>query len=157
MSVFTIDLVLHVLAVVLWIGGVAMVTTIVIPAARKLATVDQRIALFATIERRFAWQARGAVIVVGLTGADMATRLGLWSQLHSLSYWWLCAMIGVWLIFAIMLFLVEPLMKHRFEQRMKAAPDKSFAAIQRMHWIVLLLSAIAIAGGVAGSHGLSLF
>jgi uncharacterized membrane protein len=157
MSVLAIILALHVLAVVLWIGGVAMVTTIVIPAARKLATAEQRIALFSTIERRFAWQARGAVIVVGLTGADMAARLGLWSQVHSLGYWWLCAMIGVWLIFAIMLFVVEPLMKHRFEERMRAAPERSFVVIQRMHWVVLLLSAIAIAGGVAGSHGLSLF
>jgi uncharacterized membrane protein len=33
-----VALALHLLGVVLWIGGVAMVTTIVIPSARRLAT-----------------------------------------------------------------------------------------------------------------------
>lgn len=150
-------LVLHVLGVVLWIGGVSMVTTIIIPTARKLPSVDERLALFSAVERRFAWQARGAVILVGLSGADMATRLDLWSDLDSLSYWWLCAMIGVWLIFTVMLFLVEPFMKGWMEQRIKSSPERTFSAIQRMHWVMLLLSAIAIAGGVAGSHGLTLF
>ena len=157
MSSFTIALVLHVLAAVLWIGGVAMVNTVIIPTARKLRNVEDRSALFFAVERRFAWQARGAVIVVGLTGADMATRLGLWSQLHSFDYWWLCAMIGVWLIFAVMLFIVEPLMKRHFDERMRSSPDESLAVMQRAHWILLLLSTISIAGGVAGSHGLSLF
>jgi uncharacterized membrane protein len=151
-----IALALHLLGVVLWIGGVSMVTTIIIPAARRLPTNDQRMALFSTVERRFVWQARGAVIVVGLSGADLATRLGLWTHLDSLSYWWLCAMIGVWFIFAVMLFVVEPLMKRHVERRLQSSPE-SFAAVQRMHWVLLVLSAVAIAGGVAGSHGLSLF
>ena len=147
---------LHLLGVVIWIGGVSMVTTVIIPAARRLPTIDERMALFSAVERRFVWQARGAVIVVGLSGADLATRLGLWRELDSVSYWWLWAMIGVWLIFSLMLFVVEPLLKRRVERRIQSSPE-SFAAIQRMHWVLLVLSAVAIAGGVAGSHSLSLF
>ena len=55
----TIALAIHVLAVVLWIGGVAMVTTVLLPAVRRFKSAEERIAFFETIERRFAWQARG--------------------------------------------------------------------------------------------------
>ena len=157
MSGLTAALVLHVLGAVLWIGGVAMVTTVIIPVSRELGSMEERIALFAAVERQFSWQARGAVVIVGLTGFYMVDRLHLWSVFSSLQYWWLCAMVGIWLLFAAILFVVEPLLKRRFEERLRSAPEKSFATLHRMHWILLLLSAIAIAGGVAGSHGLSFF
>lgn len=51
---------IHVLAVVLWIGGVAMVTTVLLPVVRRFKSSNERIAFFATIERRFSWQARAA-------------------------------------------------------------------------------------------------
>lgn len=38
--------VLHVLGVVLWIGGVAMVTTVIIPAVKHLAAPEDQVALF---------------------------------------------------------------------------------------------------------------
>ena len=59
---------LHVLAVVIWIGGVAMATTIVLPAVRRGDLGSDRLGAFQAIERRFAWQARTAVIIAGLTG-----------------------------------------------------------------------------------------
>jgi len=36
----------HVLGVVLWIGGVAFVTTTLIPSLRKMSDSDKRLALF---------------------------------------------------------------------------------------------------------------
>src|SRR6185312_528795 len=63
---------LHVLAVVIWIGGVSMATTIVLPAVRRGDLGEKRLPAFQAIERRFVWQARFAVIVVGLTGFYMA-------------------------------------------------------------------------------------
>ena len=44
---FALARAIHVLAVLLWIGGVAFVTTTLLPACRALAEPDQRIALFA--------------------------------------------------------------------------------------------------------------
>ena len=49
---------LHVLGVVLWIGGVALVTTVLLPATRRLKTPQERIEFFETVERGFALQAR---------------------------------------------------------------------------------------------------
>lgn len=48
----------HVIGVVLWIGGVAMVTTVLLPATRRLKSTEEQVAFFEKIESRFAWQAR---------------------------------------------------------------------------------------------------
>ncbi|WP_205617355.1 hypothetical protein [Pelomicrobium methylotrophicum] len=50
--------VLHVLGVVFWIGGVAMVTTVLLPAVRRLKRPEERVEFFEAIEGRFAAQAR---------------------------------------------------------------------------------------------------
>jgi uncharacterized membrane protein len=49
---------LHVLAVVIWIGGVAMVTTVVLPLIRRTDAPAARLALFKAVERRFIPDAR---------------------------------------------------------------------------------------------------
>jgi uncharacterized membrane protein len=46
---------LHVFGVVLWIGGVAFVTTVLLPAVRRLKAPAERVAFFEAVERRFAW------------------------------------------------------------------------------------------------------
>jgi len=49
---------LHVLAVVIWVGGVAMATMVVLPAVRRGDVGANRLEVFEAIERRFAWYAR---------------------------------------------------------------------------------------------------
>ena len=148
---------LHVLAVVLWIGGVGFVTTVLLPAVRRLKTPVERVAFFDAIERRFAWQARATTLLAGLTGLYMTTRLDLWSRFHSAAYWWMHAMVAVWLLFTIMLFVAEPLILNRwFHDRAMSDPEGTFALIERMHRVLLVVSLITIFGAVAGSHGWSL-
>ena len=148
---------LHVLAVVIWIGGVAMVTTVVLPAVRHGDGGPNPLQLFAAIERRFTWHARSATIIVGLTGFYMTDRLDLWSRFRSGEFWWMHAMVGVWLLFTLILFVAEPLILHRwFNAKATAAPDRAFAVLQRAHWLLLALSLITIFGAVAGSQGMSL-
>jgi len=154
----TIALAIHVLAVVLWIGGVAMVTTVLLPAVRGFKSAEERIAFFETIERRFAWQARGTTLLAGASGFYMVYRLNLWSSFLTVAYWWLSAMVAVWLLFTLMLFIIEPLFLHRrLGPSARRAPQITFARLQRFHWIVLMLSLVTIFGAVAGSHGLSFF
>jgi uncharacterized membrane protein len=62
---------LHVLAVVIWIGGVSMATTVALPAVRRGVLGQNRLQAFQAIEHRFVWQARTAIILVGLTGFYM--------------------------------------------------------------------------------------
>ncbi|HXP76037.1 MAG TPA: hypothetical protein VN823_17985 [Stellaceae bacterium] len=149
---------LHVLAVVLWIGGVGFVTTVLLPAVRRLSAPEERLALFDAIERRFAWQARITTLLAGLTGLDMLIRLDLWDRFASASYWWMDAMVLVWLLFTLMLFVAEPLFLHRWLMvRAKAKPEATFRRVEQLHWLLLTLSVITVLGAVAGSHGLLLF
>ena len=103
----TIALAIHVLVVVLWIGGVATVTTVLLPAVRRFKSVEERVAFFETIERRFAWQARGTTVLAGASGFYMMYRMNLWSAFLTIEYWWLDAMVAVWLVFTLMLFIIE--------------------------------------------------
>jgi uncharacterized membrane protein len=154
----TFSLALHVLSVVLWIGGVAMVTTVLLPMVQRFKSAQERIDFFFTIERRFAWQARATTFLVGGTGFYMAYRLNLWSAFLTLDGWWLDAMVLVWLLFTLMLFAAEPLFLDRWLQaRAQRAPDSTFMLLQRLHWVLLMLSLITIFGAVAGSHGVSIF
>jgi uncharacterized membrane protein len=110
----TIVRAVHVLSVVLWIGGVGFVTTVMLPAVRRLKAAEDQLTFFDTFERRFAWQARIATLFTALTGLHMVIRLDLWDRFLSASFWWMHAMVVVWLLFTLMLFVVEPLFLHRW-------------------------------------------
>ncbi len=144
----------HVLAVVIWIGGVAFITTVLLPSLKKLATSEQRIELFEQLEHKFAWQAKITTLATGISGYYMLNFLNAWQRYQDLQFWWLHLMTFIWFIFTLVLFVLEPLFLHRwFLEQAKKDSDKTFAKIQRMHQILLALSLIAVFGAVAGTHG----
>jgi uncharacterized membrane protein len=146
--------VIHVVAVVFWIGGVAMVTTVLLPAVRRFKAPAERVAFFEAVERRFAGQARVATLLVGLSGFHMIARLDLWDRFDDPAFWWMHAMVALWAIFSLMLFVLEPLFLHRwFLRRAEHAPEATFALVSRLHWVLLTLSVVTVAGAVAGAHG----
>jgi len=148
--------VVHVLAILLWIGGVAMVTTVLLPAVRKMKTPRERIAFFDKIERGFARQARITTLIAGASGFYLVVRLGAWSRFGYVEYWWMHAMVLVWTLFTLVLFVLEPLFLHRWiSERARRDPDATLSMISRLHWALLGLSLLAIAGAIAGSHGFS--
>lgn len=143
--------VLHVLGVVIWIGGVGFVTLVLLPAVRRQPDQHQ---LFEQAEGRFAWWARGTTLVTGLSGFYMLYLSNGWSRFAQPGQWWLHAMVAVWLIFTLMLFVLEPLVLHRLFRRIaQHDPRGLMLRIQRMHVFLLLISLITVAGAVAGSHG----
>jgi uncharacterized membrane protein len=148
----------HVLAVVIWIGGVALVTTVLLPAVRRFKSAAERIAFFESVEMHFAVQARITTALAGLSGLYIIYRLNLWDRFAAIEFWWMHAMVGVWLVFSLMLFIAEPLFVHRFlVDRASAAAKSTFRLIGWMHWILLALSIFTLLGAVAGSHGFLLF
>jgi len=162
--------VLHVLGVVLWIGGVALVTTVLLPATRRMTTPAARIQFFESIERRFATQARITTLVTGASGLYLVHALDLWHRFAHVEYWWMHAMVAVWAAFTLMLFVVEPLIHRRSSTNLTTLgdsgesgspaqrdPERAFARIVRLHWVLLVGSLATIAGAVAGSHGYLLF
>jgi len=153
----TIARTIHVIAVVLWIGGVGFVTTVLLPAVRHMKSPAERLAFFDDIERRFAWQARMTTLLAGLSGLYMLIRLDAWDRFLSARMWWMHAMVIVWLLFTLMLFVAEPFFLHRrLRERARTRPETTFRAVERYHWLLLALSLITILGAIAGSHGLLL-
>ncbi len=149
---------LHVLGVVWWIGGVAVVTTAILPRGDSALNPQERLALFNEVESRFSRQARWAVLLVGATGVLMLHASHGWARYQSLQFWWLHAMTLVWLVFALMLFLLEPfVLKHHFRDLQKRDPQVTLRRLQRVHVILLIASLLTIFGAVAGSHGLAFF
>ena len=156
MDDLTLARALHVLAVIVWIGGVAMVTTVVLPAARRMTKADERIAFFETVERRFALEARVATLIAAASGFYMVYRLDLWDRFLDPHFWWMHAMVAIWAIFTLVLFVLEPLILHRwFLERAKRDAEGTFRLVERLHWVLLTLSVVTAFGAVAGAHGAS--
>jgi uncharacterized membrane protein len=148
---------LHVVAIVLWIGGVGLVTTVLLPAVRRLDGEDA-MAVFERLERRFAIQARWTTLLAGATGFYLAHSMNLWARFADVRFWWMHAMVLVWALFTLMLFVLEPLVLHRwFAARAQRDVRGTLRLIATMHWILLALGLVTVAGAVAGSHGVLLF
>jgi uncharacterized membrane protein len=154
MEYFTLARVIHVLAVILWIGGVAMVTTVIIPAIKKIKSKEEQIETFEKIEGRFALQAKITTLLTGLSGFYMLYALNAWDRYFDYKFWWIHAMTLVWIIFTLVLYILEPLILHRlFKNYVTKYPGKTFNFIHKVHWFLLILSLMTTAGAVAGSHG----
>jgi uncharacterized membrane protein len=150
--------VLHVLAVVLWIGGVGMVTTVLLPGIRRSYPPPERFAVFHALEQRFARQARITTVIAGVSGFYMAWRLDLWDRFRSAGFWWMHAMVLIWGIFTLMLFVIEPLLLERLlARRAASAPEATYRKVEWLHRALLTLSLLTVAGAVAGSLGVDLF
>lgn len=153
MDDITIARAIHVLAVLLWIGGVAFVTLVVMPSIRASHPPAERLAAFHRLEGRFALQARLWVLLAGMSGLWMIYRAQMWDRFSDSRFWWMHAMVGLWAIFAAMLFIIEPLYLHR---RMETTPRPAtdFKRMEIAHRVLVGLAAITVLGAVAGSHGL---
>ena len=152
MTLLSLAIVVHVLSVVWWIGGLAFVTAVILPALRAGRITGSR-AAFESIESWFAPQARVAVILVGLSGLYLLIRLDRWTAFSELRFWWLDAMVLYWLLFLLLLFILEP--TGFLKRVMRGSPDRavSWIRLERLHRVLLAAALIIIAGAVSGSHG----
>jgi hypothetical protein len=64
-------------------------------------------------------------------------------------------MVGVWLLFALMLFVIEPFVfRHVVHKGAALAPEATLSLMLWLHRVLLTLSLIAIFAAVGGSQGL---
>ena len=145
---------LHILSIVHWIGGVAIVTTVILPAVARLSEASRRVAVFEEIEGRFSQQAKVSVTLAGITGFWMTEHLDAWHRFAEISFWWMHAMVLLWTIFTVVLFIAEPFYLHAwFRRRAAEDPEATFRLIQRTHCLLLVLSAATVAGAALGARG----
>lgn len=148
--------IVHVLSIVMWIGGVGFVTTVLFPSIRRSTAPDERLAAFVRFESTFSGQARVSVALAGVSDLYMTWRLDAWSRFASARFWWMDAMVALWTAFALVLFVLEPLVVHpRLRSALNSVNSgQLFGRMERFHRIMLLLSLLTVLGAVGGSHGL---
>ena len=151
---FVLARALHVVGVVLWIGGVGFVTTVLIPSLKQITDADSRLELFEQLEGKFGFQARITTLITGLSGFYMLDFLNAWDRYQHLQFWWIHLMTFIWVIFTIVLFVLEPLVLHRwFREQAIRNSETAFAWLHRMHKVLLTVSLLAVFAAVAGAHG----
>jgi len=154
--------IIHLITVILWIGGLAFVTMIVLPMAISTKDPLQKVLMFQRVEHRFAKIARFYNLLTGATGFIMLFMMG-W---HKMLFTWggipLTFMTLVWVFWFVMLFGLEPfVIKKMLERMLKQEPkvdiDAVFTKLNRMHYFMVVISLLASAAGVLTAHGLTLF
>ena len=149
----TLARILHVIAIVGWIGGVWFVTFVVMPALSRSEAPETRLAAFHRIESGFAPQARIWVLLAGASGFWMTHRADLWSRFADLHFWWMHAMLALWTVFALMLFVIEPLFLHK-RMAESQTPRADFLRMVAMHRALSVIAVVTVFGAMGGAHGL---
>lgn len=150
--------IIHLLTVILWIGGLAFVTIIVLPMAIKTPDALQKVLMFQRVEHRFAKLARIYNLIVGISGFIMLFITGWYGLLFTRAGIALTVMTMIWVFWFIMLFGLEPLIiKKMLDQMAKSGAkmdiDGIFGRLNKMHWLMVAVSLAAAAAGALVAHG----
>ena len=153
MDDFALARALHVAGVVLWIGGVALVTTVLLPVFRRKSDPGDAFSLFHTTEKAFIWQARFTTLITGLSGFYMLHKLDAWGRYQLAEFWWVHLMTFIWVIFSLVMFVLEPFVLPRLiGGKVSANPKLALKRVHFVHWILTLLSLTAVISAVYGVH-----
>ncbi|MCE5313221.1 MAG: hypothetical protein LLF86_08740 [Nitrospiraceae bacterium] len=150
---FGLIMALHVLSVVIWIGGVAFVTMIVFPMIMRTEGSLQKVLFFQGIEHRFARIAKWCVAVSGATGLLLLQITNEWSILFRKAGIGPTVMLIVWTIYLLVLLFESKLFSVIFGKADSEDSTKIFRKLTIFHWIVLVLSLAAVGIGVWAGHG----
>ncbi len=159
---FVLMHIIHLLTVILWIGGLAFVTMIVLPMAIKTPDALQKVLLFQRVEHRFAGIARFYNLVTGVTGFVMMFMTGWHRTLFTRGGIPLTVMTLVWVFWFVMLFGLEPIIIRKMLDNMakggaKLEIDTIFIRLNRLHYFMVAISLIASAAGALVAHGGGIF
>ena len=144
---YLIALIIHVLSIVVWIGGVAFVTMIVFPMIQRTDNSLEQVLMFQGTEHRFSKIAKVMVIVAGLSGFYLITVKGTGTGV------WI--MISVWAVYASLLFFLEKILFKKLFTKPSGEElntKEIFFRLQVFHWVVLALSFTAVAAGIIAGH-----
>lgn len=143
----------HVLGVVIWIGGVSFVTIIVFPMLTRIEGSIEKVIFFQGVEHRFARIAKICVAIVGITGVWLLSITNGWSQLFTWRGIGITLMLVVWAFYVLVLLFEGKLFKALFKDEAQQDMSKIFTKLTAFHWLVLALSLSAVFLGVFAGHG----
>lgn len=116
-----------------------MVTTVIIPAIKWMKSPEERMKTFEAIEGRLAIQAKIATLITALSGFYMMYAMDAWTRYLDVRFWWIHAMTIIWILFTVVLYILEPLFLHKlFKKYAIQNPDKTYKIMRRAHWFLLI-------------------
>ena len=148
----TLLLIIHVIGVIIWIGGVAFVTMVIFPMMYRTEGSLEKALLFQGVEHRFAGIVRWLIAIVGATGVYLlAARygLGILAETRGIG---ILIMIFAWTFYTTVILSEKKLFSRIFADPAKIDMDKALRTINTMHWVLLTVSFAAVAGGVWFAH-----
>lgn len=156
---FNLMHIVHIITVILWIGGLAFVTSIVLPMAIKTPDALQKVLMFQRVEHRFAAIARIYNIITGASGFVMLFLMGWHRLLFTRAGISLTIMTVIWVGWFVMLFGLEPIIIRKMLDQMakggaKMDIDAIFIRLNRMHWFMVAISLLAAAAGAVFAHNM---
>lgn len=154
MNDLTLARAIHILSIVIWMGGVTFVTIVLIPILRRSSFQKDQLTIFNVVENRFASIARVMVLLAGISGFYMTYKLDAWDRFTHTQFFWMHAMVLVWFLFFLALFIIEPFILKNHGRMVKDGHNiANLRKTQIVHSIILTLSLITIVVSALGAHG----
>ncbi len=150
----TILLIIHVICVIVWIGGVTFVTTVVFPMMYRTEGSLEKALLFQGVEHRFAAIVKWMIGITGVTGLWILYAkygFGILSQARGIG---VVIMIFAWAFYTTVLLSERKIFAKIFADPEKIDMNKALKMIHVMHWFLLTVSYSAVAAGVWFGHGM---
>jgi uncharacterized membrane protein len=145
-------LIIHVICVIIWIGGVAFVTTVIFPMMYKTEGSLEKALLFQRVEHRFAGMVRWLIAVVGMTGFWILSAKYGFAVLLQRRGLGIVIMIAAWALYTTVLLSERRVFGKIFADPEKIDMDRALRMINAMHWVLLTISFSAVAAGVWFGH-----
>ncbi len=87
MSLFLLNVTVHILTAMLWVGGMMFLSMVVVPAMRQMEP-PQRARLFSVVGRQFRWVGWASIGLLVVTGVINLGYRGVgWAELSSGGFW----------------------------------------------------------------------
>ncbi len=144
---------IHVITIILWIGGVAFVTINIFPILMRMEDSLEKVRYFQAVENRFARQARLYALVAGITGAIILFLENGWSGVLSRRGTGILLMLFAWLLYVLILTFEKGIFKVLFKEAQSEDVSKIFFKLNIFHWFILTVSFLAVFAGVYLGHG----
>lgn len=148
----TVLLIIHVIGVIIWIGGVAFVTTVIFPMMYRTEGSLEKALLFQRVEHRFAGMVRWLIVIVGATGFWILSGkygFGILFQARGLG---ILIMLAAWAFYTGVLLSERKVFARIFADPERIDMDRALKIINAMHWLLLTISFAAVAAGVWFGH-----
>jgi uncharacterized membrane protein len=148
----TILLIIHVVCVIVWIGGVTFVTVVIFPMMYRTEGSLEKALLFQGVEHRFSAIVKWLIALVGVTGVWLLAEKYGFGVLSTGRGFGIVLMIFAWAFYTGVLLSERKIFGKIFADPAKTDMNRALKLINAMHWFLLVVSYSAVAGGIWFGH-----